>query len=140
VQVGGEAIAIGNPFGLDQTLTRGTISAINRVLPATLFSSQEPLIQIDTPINPGNSGGPLINQCGEVIGIMTAMLADAHNIGFAIPINLVKVVLPSLISQGRLVHPWLGFHEQLIDGDLQKIFRAPWSPASWWSRRTRQSR
>jgi len=128
VHVGGEAIAIGNPLGLDQTLTRGTISAINRVLPATLFSSQEPLIQIDTPINSGNSGGPLINQCGEVIGITTAMVSEAHNIGFAIPINLVKALLPSLVSQGHIIRPWLGFHGQLIDGEMQKIFRAPLVP------------
>jgi len=128
VHVGGEAIAIGNPLGLDQTLTRGTISAINRVLPVTFFSLEEPYIQIDTPINPGNSGGPLINQCGEVIGITTAMLSDAHNIGFAIPINLVKALLPPLVSQGRIVRPWLGFHGQFIDGDLQNIFRAPLVP------------
>ena len=126
--VGGEAIAIGNPLGLDQTLTRGTISAINRILPVTFFSLEEPFIQIDTPINPGNSGGPLINQCGEVIGITTAMLPDAQSIGFAIPINLVKAVLPSLISQSHIVRPWLGFHGQLVDGDVQKIFRAPLVP------------
>jgi serine protease Do len=125
VHVGGEAIAIGNPLGLDQTLTRGIVSATNRVLPITFFSSQEPLIQIDTPINPGNSGGPLINQCGEVIGITTAIIPNAQNIGFAIPINLVKALLPSLISQGHVVRPWLGFHGQLIDDTLQKIFRFP---------------
>ena len=128
VHVGGDAIVIGNPLGLDQSLTRGTISAINRLLPATFFSLQEPLIQIDTPINPGNSGGPLINQCGEVIGITTAKIADAQNIGFAIPINLVKAVLPSLISQGRVIRPWLGFHGQIIDDGLQNIFRLPLVP------------
>jgi serine protease Do len=125
VHVGGEAIAIGNPLGLDQTLTRGIVSATNRVLPITFFSSEEPLIQIDTPINPGNSGGPLINQCGEVIGITTAIIPNAQNIGFAIPVNLVKALLPSLISQGHVVRPWLGFHGQLIDDTLQKIFRFP---------------
>jgi len=128
VHVGGEAIVIGNPLGLDQSLTRGTISAINRVLPVTFFSLEEPLIQVDTPINPGNSGGPLINQCGEVIGITTAKIPNAQNIGFAIPINLVKAVLPSLVSQGRLIRPWLGFHGQLIDDDLQSIFRFPLVP------------
>ena len=128
VHVGGEAIAIGNPLGLDQTLTRGIVSATNRVLPITFFSSEEPLIQIDTPINPGNSGGPLINQCGEVIGITTAIIPNAQNIGFAIPINLVKVLLPSLISQGHVIRPWLGFHGQLIDDTLQKVFRLPLVP------------
>jgi serine protease Do len=125
VQVGGEAIVIGNPLGLDQSLTRGTVSAINRLLPVTFFSLQEPLIQIDTPINPGNSGGPLIDQCGKVIGITTAKISDANNIGFAIPINLVKAILPSLISQGRVIRPWLGFHGQIVGYELQSIFRLP---------------
>jgi S1-C subfamily serine protease len=125
VHVGAEAIAIGNPLGLDQSLTRGTVSAINRLLPTTFSSLQEPLIQIDTPINPGNSGGPLLNQCGEVVGITTAVMAGAQNIGFAIPSNLIKSLLPSLISQGRVSRPWLGFHGQAIDSDLQKLLRIP---------------
>ena len=123
VHVGEEAVAIGNPLGLDQTLTRGSISAINRVLPVTFFSAEEPLIQIDTPINPGNSGGPLINSCGEAVGITTAMIPTAENIGFAIPSNLIKALLPSLVKEGRVVRPWLGFHGQFLDGELQKIFR-----------------
>src|SRR5215831_1502951 len=125
VHVGGEAIAIGNPLGLDQTLTRGTVSAVNRVLPATFFSFQEPLIQIDTPINPGNSGGPLLNQCGEVVGITTAMVQDAQNIGFAIPSNLVKAMLPSLLNKGHVIRPWLGFHGQPVNSDLEKLLRIP---------------
>jgi S1-C subfamily serine protease len=128
VNVGGEAIAIGNPLGLTETLTRGIVSATNRVLPETSYSQQEPLLQIDTPINPGNSGGPLINQCGEAVGITTAIAADAQNIGFAIPINLVKALLPSLVSNGRVIRPWLGFHGQLIDETLQKLFRIPLTP------------
>lgn len=125
VRVGEIALAIGNPLGLDQTLTRGTVSAINRVLPATFSSFQEPLIQIDTPINPGNSGGPLLNACGEVIGITTAVVPDAENIGFAIPINLAKAVIPSLIDQGHLVRPWIGFNGQFIDESLQGLLRVP---------------
>jgi S1-C subfamily serine protease len=125
VHVGAEAIAIGNPLGLDQSLTKGTVSAINRMLPTTFSLLQEPLIQIDTPINPGNSGGPLLNQCGEVVGITTAVITGAQNIGFAIPTNLVKALLPSLISQGRVIRPWLGFHGQAIDSDLQKLLRIP---------------
>jgi len=123
VHVGEEAVAIGNPLGLDQTLTRGAVSAINRVLPVTFFSAEEPLIQIDTPINPGNSGGPLINGCGEAVGITTAMIPGAQSIGFAIPSNLVKALLPSLVKEGHVVRPWLGFHGQFLDGELQKIFR-----------------
>jgi S1-C subfamily serine protease len=125
LHVGLVAIAIGNPMGLDQSLTRGTVSAINRILPSTFFTLQEPLIQIDTPINPGNSGGPLLNQCGEVVGITTALLAGAQNIGFAIPINLVKAVIPSLVSEGHVARPWLGFHGQFVDRTLQKLLRIP---------------
>jgi len=125
VRVGEDALAIGNPLGLDQTLTRGTVSAINRILPPTFFAFQSPLIQIDTPINPGNSGGPLLNPCGEVIGITTAVVPDAQNIGFAIPINLAKAVLPTLLANGHVIRPWLGFHGQFIDRALQQVLRAP---------------
>jgi S1-C subfamily serine protease len=83
------------------------------------------MIQTDTPINPGNSGGPLFNRCGEVIGITTALVEDAQNIGFAIPINLVKAVLPSLIKNGRVIRPWLGFDGTLIWADLKKILNLP---------------
>jgi S1-C subfamily serine protease len=125
VRVGDLALAIGNPLGLDQSLTRGTVSAVNRVLPPTFFAFEEPLIQIDTPINPGNSGGPLLNECGEVIGITTAVVPDAQNIGFAIPINLAKAVIPSLLAQGHVVRPWLGFNGQFIDETLQELLRVP---------------
>ena len=125
IRVGEEVLAVGNPLGLDQTLTRGIVSAINRILPETLFSLQEPLIQTDTPINPGNSGGPLLNHCGEVIGITTAVILEAQNIGFAIPSNLAKAVLPSLLSQGRVVRPWLGIQGQLVNRAVRDLFRAP---------------
>ncbi len=125
VRVGDEVLAIGNPLGLDQTLTRGIVSAINRILPETPFSLLEPLIQTDAAINPGNSGGPLLNRCGEVIGITTAMMTEAQNIGFAIPINLVKTVQSSLLTQGHVIRPWLGFHGQLVDESLRELFRIP---------------
>jgi S1-C subfamily serine protease len=125
IRVGDEVLAIGNPLGLDQTLTRGIVSAINRVLPETPFSLMEPLIQTDAPINPGNSGGPLLNRCGEVIGINTAILPEAQNIGFAIPMNLAKAVIPSLTTQGRIIRPWLGFHGQLVGETLRNLLRIP---------------
>lgn len=125
IRVGEEVVAIGNPMGLDQTLTRGVVSGINRILPETPFSIMEPLIQTDTPINPGNSGGPLLNLCGEVIGINTAILPEAQNIGFAIPVNLVKAVLPSLLKHGRVVRPWVGFHGRLVTGLIQDLLRVP---------------
>jgi S1-C subfamily serine protease len=125
VRIGEEVLAIGNPLGLDQTLTRGIVSSINRILPETPFSIFEPLIQTDTPINPGNSGGPLLNRCGEVIGINTAVMPEAQNIGFVIPINLAKSILPSLLNHGRVVRPWIGFHGQLIGGDIVDLLRLP---------------
>ena len=112
-------------MGLDQTVTRGIVSGLNRILPGTSMLFTEPMIQTDTPINPGNSGGPLFNRCGEVIGITTAMVEEAQNIGFAIPINLVKAVLPSLIKNGRVIRPWLGFDGTLIWSDLKKILNLP---------------
>jgi len=125
VRVGEDVLALGSPLGLDQSLTRGIVSAINRVLPPITFALRQPLIQVDTPINPGNSGGPLLNRRGEAIGITTATVPNAQNIGLAIPINLAKEVLPSLVQQGRIIRPWLGFHGQLIDRDLQRILRIP---------------
>jgi len=122
---GDDVAAIGNPLGLDQTITRGIVSGINRILPDTPLSLSEPLIQTDTPINPGNSGGPLLNRCGEVIGINTAILPDAQNIGFAVPINLAKSILPSLIKDGRVIRPWIGFHGQLVSAEVRKLLQIP---------------
>jgi len=123
--VGEEVLAIGNPLGLEQTLRRGVVSAINRILPNTPFALKEPLIQTDTPINPGNSGGPLLNRCGEVIGLTTAIMPDANNIGFAIPIDLVKAALPSLVEHGRIIRPWLGVQGHLVGRPLQQLLRMP---------------
>ncbi len=122
---GEEVIAIGNPLGLDQTVTRGIVSGLNRLLPETPLSLTEPLIQTDTAINPGNSGGPLLNRCGEVIGITTAILPEAQNIGFAIPINLAKSIVPALLKDGHVIRPWIGFHGQLIGADLRKLLQMP---------------
>ncbi|MBI3803661.1 MAG: trypsin-like peptidase domain-containing protein [Nitrospirae bacterium] len=125
VRVGEEVVAIGNPMGLDQTMTRGIISGINRILPETTYSSQEPLLQTDTAINPGNSGGPLLNRKGEVIGITTAILQEAQNIGFAIPSNLAKRIIPSLVRDGRVIRPWIGFQGQFIEPPLLDLLKIP---------------
>lgn len=125
LRVGENVIAIGNPLGLDQTVTRGIISGVNRILPETPLSLSEPLIQTDTPINPGNSGGPLLNLCGEVIGMNTAIVPDAQNIGFAIPSNLIQSVVPALIRDGRVIRPWVGFHGSIIGADLRKVLKLP---------------
>jgi serine protease Do len=124
VRIGEEAIAIGNPFGLEQTLTRGVISGINRALPGSSLLIP-PFIQTDASINPGNSGGPLMNRCGEVIGINTSILAEAQNIGFAIPINVAKKIIPELISQGRVIRPWLGFSGKPVEKELMEIINLP---------------
>ena len=103
VRVGDDVIAIGNPLGLNQTLTRGVVSALNRVLPETPFSTSRPMIQTDTSINPGNSGGPLIDRCGRVVGINTSIIPGARGIGFAVPSELILEVLPSLLKNGGVV-------------------------------------
>src|SRR5262249_34992169 len=125
VRVGDEVVAIGNPIGFDQTLTRGIVSGMNRILPETPFSLQEPLIQTDAPINPGNSGGPLVNRCGDVVGINTAMIADAQNIGFAVPANLAKATAAALLAHGRVIRPWIGFHGQLVTSELKDLLKMP---------------
>jgi S1-C subfamily serine protease len=125
LQVGEEVVAIGNPLGLDQSLTRGVVSAIDRILPETSFSFEEPLIQMDTPVNPGNSGGPLVNRCGEVVGITTSVIPGAQNIGFSIPVNMAKELVPRLLKDGRVIRPWLGFHGQFIENGLKQVFSFP---------------
>jgi serine protease Do len=123
--VGEEVFAIGNPFGLDQTLTRGIVSAVNRILPGGSWSVREPLIQTDAAINPGSSGGPLVNRCGDVVGINTAILPEAQSIGFSIPIHLVKSVMPELLLDGRVIRPWIGIQGQLVTAGLKELLRAP---------------
>ena len=120
LRVGQWAIAIGNPFGLDRTVTVGIISATarNRVGVATY----ENFIQTDASINPGNSGGPLLNLDGKVIGINTAIVAAGQGIGFSIPINEAKVVMAQLIAKGRVVRGWLGVVIQDVTDELASAF------------------
>ncbi len=122
---GDEVYAIGNPFGLEQTLTRGIVSAVNRILPGVSWFAREPLIQTDAAINHGSSGGPLIDRCGVVVGITTAILEDAKGIGFAIPVGLIKEVMPDLIKNGRVIRPWLGVQGQPVSSTLKELLRAP---------------
>jgi S1-C subfamily serine protease len=125
LKVGEEVVAIGNPIGLDQTMTRGIVSALNRILPGI---SDQPLIQTDAPINPGNSGGPLFDRCGNVIGINTFISEDAQSIGFAVPVNAAKVVLKDLREQGRVVRPWLGIQGREVDNRVGSLIRLPITP------------
>jgi serine protease Do len=120
-QVGDEVVTIGNPLGLEQTLTRGVISALNRLLPEKPLSLSRTMIQTDAPINPGNSGGPLLDRCGKVIGMTTEIIAEAQGLGFAVPANLIRAVFPLLVEHGRVARPWLGFHGQLVDKRINRI-------------------
>ena len=114
-------IAIGNPFGLQNTLTFGVISATGRSIgpPEKVL---ENLIQTQAPINPGNSGGPLINLAGEVIGINTAIIPYAQGIGFAIPINTAKEIIDELIEFGRVMRPWLGIYPLCVTPQVKERF------------------
>ena len=110
LEVGGLAVAIGNPFGFDHTVTAGVISALGRSLP--LDEEQgiylENLIQTDAPINPGNSGGALVDETGAVVGINTAIISEAQGIGFAIPINTARAIASEIIQYGKVRRPWIG--------------------------------
>lgn len=108
VEIGEAAIAIGNPYGLERTVTVGIISGKGRAMPATNGRTMGDLIQTDAAINPGNSGGPLVNSKGEVIGINTAVEQGANGTGFAIPINTAKAVLDKLVAGEKVDHAWLG--------------------------------
>jgi Do/DeqQ family serine protease len=116
VRVGEWAIAIGNPFGLDQTVTVGVVSATARA--DVGIATYENFIQTDASINPGNSGGPLVNLRGEVIGINTAIVAAGQGIGFAIPANMVKRVTSQLVDRGKVMRGWLGVSVQPLSREL----------------------
>jgi serine protease Do len=115
VRVGQIVIAIGNPYGLERTVTVGVVSALKRSIGITQYESY---IQTDAAINPGNSGGPLINIKGEVIGINTAIVASGQGLGFAIPINLAKWVMDQILKHGRVVRGWLGVVIQEVTPDI----------------------
>jgi putative serine protease PepD len=111
LKVGQKVLAIGNPFGLNQTLTTGVISALGRPLRAENGRTIENVIQTDASINPGNSGGPLLNSSGEIIGINTAIYTPGQGsvgIGFAVPVEIAKQIIPDLLQFGRVRRPWLG--------------------------------
>jgi len=119
IEVGDWVVAIGNPFGLEHTVTAGIISAKGRVIGAGPYDD---FIQTDASINPGNSGGPLLNLKGEVVGINTAIISGGQGIGFAIPVNIAKELLPQLKSKGKVVRGWLGVYIQKITPEIAKTF------------------
>ena len=126
LDVGQQVIAIGNPFGLSDTMTTGIISQMGRLLPNQGSGYSIPnVIQTDAAINPGNSGGPLLNMNGQVIGINTAIQSttgEFSGIGFAVPSDTIKRILPSLIEKGSYAHPWLGVSGTSLVPDIaQKL-------------------
>ncbi|HKX02491.1 MAG TPA: DegQ family serine endoprotease, partial [Methylomirabilota bacterium] len=120
LRVGQWAIAIGNPFGLDRTVTAGIISATGRTHVGV--ATYEAFIQTDASINPGNSGGPLLNLDGRVIGINTAIVSSGQGIGFAIPITMARDIMTQLIARGRVVRGWLGVVIQDLTPELAAGF------------------
>jgi S1-C subfamily serine protease len=121
LKVGQKVFAIGNPFGLDYSLTSGIVSALNRSIEDAEGGVIENLIQTDAAINPGNSGGPLLDSAGRLIGINTAIYSPSGayaGIGFAVPVDTVNRVVPQLVADGRYVRPGLGI---LVDTDINRI-------------------
>lgn len=116
--VGEEVLAVGYPLGIGKTATRGIVSAIERVVPLSTFSWMTPFIQTDAAINPGNSGGPLLNRCSEIIGINTLYGEKVQNINFAIPIDLVRELVPQLIKEGRVIRAWHGINGRIVPPQL----------------------
>ena len=120
LRVGEWAIAIGNPFGLDNTVTVGVVSATGRA--DVGIATYENFIQTDASINPGNSGGPLVNLRGEVIGINTAIVATGQGIGFAIPANMVKRITGQLMDRGKVTRGWIGIATEPLTAELAQSF------------------
>jgi S1-C subfamily serine protease len=112
--IGEEVMAIGYPFGIGKTATRGIISALERVVPLSPFSWQAPFIQTDAAVNPGNSGGPLLDSCGDVIGMNTLSTELGQNLSFAVPIDLVSELLPQLIEKGHISRAWHGINGRVV--------------------------
>jgi serine protease Do len=120
LRVGEWVMAVGNPFGLSNTVTAGIVSAKGRVIGAGPYDD---FIQTDAPINPGNSGGPLFNLQGEVVGINTAIIPNGQGIGFAVPVNQARALLPQLEAKGEVTRGYLGVHVQAITPELAKTLK-----------------
>lgn len=129
LRVGQLAVALGNPFGLENSMTSGIISALNRSINSGQSSFSIPeVIQTDAPINPGNSGGPLLNRLGEVVGINTQIVSRSGSnagIGFAVPINIAKRVVPELITEGSYEYAWLGISGQTVTPAIAELMKLP---------------
>ena len=133
LEVGEGTVAIGNPFGQENTVTVGVLSAVGRTLPVPAKNGANDggafdltdMLQTDTAINPGNSGGPLINLQGEVIGINTAIIPYGQGLGFSIPINKAKKVADEIIAHGKVSRPYLGVNVLPVDDGLKTDYGLP---------------
>jgi S1-C subfamily serine protease len=125
LEVGQKVLAIGNAAGMGNSLTVGVVSAVGRNLDQSTVELEDSFIQTDAAINPGNSGGPLLDSAGQVVGINDAMLKNAQNMGFAIPIDLVRSVLPDLIAMGHPYKPMLGFTGSEVTASMANLFGLP---------------
>jgi len=131
VQVGDPVVAIGNPFGLDRTVTAGIVSALQRLITAPNQFTIDHVIQTDAPINHGNSGGPLINARGQVIGVNTQIETGGDTatgnvgIGFSVPSNTVKDVVAQILKTGRVEHAYLGISGQAVTPDVAETYNLP---------------
>lgn len=128
LMVGQKVLAIGNPFGLDRTLTVGVVSSLGRSLRAQNGRLIRGIIQTDAAINPGNSGGPLLDSDGRMVGVNSAIFSPSGaniGIGFAIPVDTVKRVLPQLITQGYVSRPWLGISGQDVTPQIAEALHLP---------------
>ena len=126
LRVGQKVLAIGNPFGLQRTLTTGIISSLGRTIRSEVGTLIEDVIQTDAAINPGNSGGPLLNSEGEIVGINSAIISPTGGnvgIGFAIPVNTAKRVVPELISKGYVTYPYIGATIQSLIPEIAKYLK-----------------
>jgi putative serine protease PepD len=126
LKIGQKVLAIGNPFGLQRTLTTGIVSSVGRTIRSDAGTLIEDVIQTDAAINPGNSGGPLLNSDGEIIGINSAILSPSGGnvgIGFAVPVNTAKRVIPELLSKGYVTYPWIGATIQSLIPEMAKYLK-----------------
>jgi putative serine protease PepD len=124
LRIGQKVLAIGNPFGFERTLTTGVVSSLGRTIRSEVGTLIEDVIQTDAAINPGNSGGPLLNSEGEMVGINSAIISPTGGsvgIGFAIPVNTAKKVIPELISKGFVTYPWIGATIQPLLPEIAKF-------------------
>jgi serine protease Do len=125
LEIGQKVLAIGHPFGLGYAFSTGIVSGFGKLFETKQEVFQERVIQTTTPFNPGNSGGPLVDSEDRVVGINSAILLGAQNIGFAIPINTVKSVLPELRAHGHVVRPWLGIKGKFVTDELRNLIALP---------------